>query len=101
MSVPNVLPEAQDEIAEAIDWYEARRPGLGVEFVGAVDIALRSIAEAPERFPRWQENRRYRRLVLDRFPYVVFFHVLNAGPEVVAVAHARRRPGYWLARIGP
>ena len=101
MSVPNVLPAAQDEIAEAIDWYELRRPGLGVEFLGAVDLALRAIADAPDRYPAWQENQRYRRLVLDRFPYAVFFHLTGTVPEVVAVAHARRRPGYWLNRVAP
>lgn len=34
MSVPNLLPAAQVELTEAIDWYEATRPGLGVDFLG-------------------------------------------------------------------
>ena len=101
MSVPNVLLAAQQELLEAIDWYETRRPGLGVEFLGVVDLALREIGRTPGRYPAWSENRRYRRLVIDRFPYLVFFHVPGHGPEVVAIAHARRSPGYWLRRIGP
>ena len=62
---------------------------------------LREVGRTPGRYPAWSENRRYRRLVIDRFPYLVFFHVPGHGPEVVAIAHARRRPGYWLRRIGP
>ncbi len=101
MSVPNLLPAAQRELSEAIDWYEARRPGLGVEFLGAMDLALHAIADAPDQYPAWTSNPRFRRFVLDRFPYVVFFHAPATGPEVVAIGHAKRRPGYWLRRIGP
>jgi plasmid stabilization system protein ParE len=101
MKLPNILSAARNELAEAVDWYESRSPGLGIEFVGAVDVALHAIGEQPERFPVWGANRRYRFLVLDRFPYLVFFHLREQGAEVVAIAHAKRRPGYWVGRIGP
>jgi toxin ParE1/3/4 len=101
MTLPIILPAALRELTEAVEWYEARRPGLGIEFLGAVDLALRAIAVAPDGFPVWADNARYRRLVLDRFPHVVFFHQRDTGPEVVAVAHASRRPGYWLRRMVP
>jgi hypothetical protein len=32
------------------------------------------------------------------FPYVVFFYVMQANAIVLAVAHGRRRPGYWAER---
>ena len=51
MSLPNLLPAAEKELTEAIDWYEARRPGLGVEFLGTVDLALHAIAATVN--PRW------------------------------------------------
>lgn len=101
MTVPNLLPAAQLELTEAIDWYEENRPGLGVDFLGVVDLALRAIAEEPERHATWATNPRYRRLVLDRFPYAVFFHIATHGPEVVAIAHFKRSPGYWLRRVRP
>ena len=79
-------------------WYEERRPGLGVEFLGAVQAVLTRVATDPEQFPVWMNNHRFRRASVDRFPYSLFFHTLEAVPVVVAVAHASRRPGYWLVR---
>jgi plasmid stabilization system protein ParE len=101
MSLPTLLPAAERELTEAIDWYELQRPGLGVELLGAVDLAMRSIAENPARYPEWVANGRFRCVVLDRFPYVVYFRLASGAPEVVAIAHSKRRPGYWLRRIGP
>jgi toxin ParE1/3/4 len=51
-----VRVEAQQELDEAADWYERRRPGLGVEFVGAIDTALDAIAATPEAWPHWQSG---------------------------------------------
>ncbi len=91
------LAQATAELAEAAEWYEARRAGLGIDFVAEVDTALAGISEHPEASPRWRADRPYRRHVLQRFPYVVFFRLLGDNSiEVTAVAHARRRPGYWL-----
>jgi hypothetical protein len=46
----------------------------------------------------WRSDRPYRRRLLTRFPYVVFYEVVDDAVEVIAVAHAKRRPGYWLHR---
>jgi toxin ParE1/3/4 len=37
-----VLPEAETEMAEAYDWYEARSPGLGLDFLLSVDAVLQA-----------------------------------------------------------
>src|ERR1019366_5879929 len=50
-------------------------------------------------FALWGSHRPYRRKILKRFPYVVFFRAESDTIEVVAVAHAKRRPGFWLARL--
>lgn len=100
MTLPLVIhPDVGTEIEEAAVWYEARRVGLGIEFVEAVDRALFDIAEAPGRSPIWSAP--WRRAVLRRFPFVVFYEVDDARVVVMAVAHARRRPGYWVARRMP
>ena len=93
-----VLPEAEEELFAAMQWYETRRPGLGMEFIGVVEHALGRIADSPGQFAVWTADSRYRRAVLDRFPYVVLFEERPEAVEVVAVAHAKRRPGYWADR---
>jgi plasmid stabilization system protein ParE len=94
-----VLPEAEEELAQAAEWYEAKRIGLGVELVTIVDRAFDEIQDAPLSYALWRADRPYRRKVLTRFPYVVFFRTEGDAVEVIAVAHAKRRPGFWLDRV--
>jgi plasmid stabilization system protein ParE len=96
-----VLPEAEDELREAMRWYEARRSGLGLEFLGVIEDAMSRVTSTPLAWPEWQDAPRYRRMVLRRFPYLLFYEIRGDTVEFVAVAHARRRPGYWLSRLGP
>jgi plasmid stabilization system protein ParE len=93
-----ILPEAEDELAEAAEWYESKRVGLGVELVAVVDRAIDEILDAPASFPFWRSDRPYRRKVISRFPYVIFFRATDKFVEITAVAHAMRRPGYWVGR---
>jgi len=93
-----VLPAAEAEVAAAAAWYELRPSGLGVEYVAEVDKGFERIEAMPETFPLWRADRPYRKLRLKRFPFVVFYRVLEDDIEVVAVAHAKRRPGYWTER---
>ena len=93
-----VAPEAEEELGEAAAWYEAKRPGLGIELVAVADRALEEIADAPFACGPWRDDRPYRRKVLTRFPYVIFFRVDPDAVVVLAVAHAKRRPGYWAER---
>ncbi len=78
-------------------WYESRRRGLGVEFVAVLDEAFERIAQRSEAGALWRSDRSYRKWIVRRFPYNVFYEVGEAV-TVVAVAHQRRRPGYWIGR---
>jgi toxin ParE1/3/4 len=92
-----IRPEAEADLAEAYDWYEARRAGLGREFLEQVHIAVRSISENPLRHPLLYLNGR--RVLLRRFPYKVFFIVENERVEVLGVVHVRRHPRTWERRL--
>jgi hypothetical protein len=76
-------------------FYEKRRPGLGREFVLAVDSAISKIVEAPQRWPRFFGAQRY---LLDRFPYSIIYRVVNEQDQVLAVAFQKRKPTYWKRR---
>jgi len=86
----SLLPEAADELDAATDWYEGQAPGLGAAFRGAVLATLHAIAENPRRFP--PARREYRRAVISRFPYSVFFTVEEDGIVITAVFHSARDP---------
>jgi plasmid stabilization system protein ParE len=94
----SVTPEAEAELQSAALWYESKRPGLGVEFVVAIDDAFERILGTPEASPVWLPGRPFRRHLVARFPYVIFFCASDGSIDVYAVAHAKRRPGYWLDR---
>ena len=94
-----VLPEAEEELTATAQWYEEQRAGLGDAFLDAIDEALARASENPMSCSSWPMEERYRRLVVRRFPHVVFIEIREDAVEVVAVAHSSRRPGYWRARL--
>ena len=95
-------PEACTEFGSAALWYEERRDGLGVEFVAAVEAALLRISKAPKSFPQWIGTEKamavIRKAPVERFPYVIAFEERKRHALVLAVAHQKRRPLYWLTR---
>ena len=88
------------ELDDAIDAYERQRPTRGARFEAEVVATYRRIEEAPLTFPRSPIIRRpvLRRARVMRFPYAVYFYILRGEPIIVAIAHARREPGYFRNR---
>ena len=93
-----VLPEAEEDARAAARWYEDRRGGLGLEFLGAFQDATDRAAGQPDAHPSWAEDPRYRWTRLQRFPYLLFYEIRGGILEVEAVVHERRKPGFWLGR---
>ena len=93
-----IAPEAEAELSAAALWYESKRAGLGAEFVAAIDLALERIGERPLSFPVWRSGQPFRKQVVWRFPFLIFFTVTTKNIDVFAVAHAKRSPGYWIDR---
>jgi toxin ParE1/3/4 len=97
-------PEVPDELVEVVVWYEGKRQGLGGEFLEEIEAILPLVGNRPRSFPRLQDvdaNLEIRRALLARFPYALVFLVQKEEVRVLAVAHAKRRPGYWLGRVRP
>lgn len=90
-------PEARAEIRAARKWYDERSPLTATAFAHAVDNAISRIVQAPDQYPfRYCRTRQF---VLQRFPFNLFYFVIDSEIVVVAVAHQKRRPGYWAARV--
>lgn len=75
-------------MAEARAWYEQHRAGLGNELLGEVARAMRALGEHPERHPVYY--RGFRRILLQRFPYKVFYRMEPQRVVVFRVLHVKR-----------
>jgi toxin ParE1/3/4 len=91
--------EALDELHEAAEWYEGKRPGLGVAFVEAIDRTLGRVLELPSSFPLIMKRPPVQRALVRKFPYAVVFITRPDAIHVIAYTHAKRRPLYWAHRI--
>jgi toxin ParE1/3/4 len=94
---PSVSPEADRELTEGAIHY-AREGGaeLGHAFIAEFERALALLCEYPRLAAVWTVNRR--RFPLRRFPYSIIYYIRGEELRVVALAHHRRRPGYWIGR---
>ena len=96
-------PEAGREPDEAADWYEDQQVGLGDDFVELVEEATSLILEWPRIvpvFPGWDREPVVRTQAVSRFPHRVLHYFTDRDMVILAVAHNRRKPGYWTPRIG-
>ena len=89
-------PFAADEVEAAERWYRERNETAATRFRRELDRAVGLIAERPEAAPPYIGNTR--RFLLRRFPFFVVYRVFSQRVQIVAVAHARRRPQYWIQR---
>ena len=89
-------PEAIDEAEAAAQWYRERSPQAAAQFVAELFDVFEKIHAAPQRWPRGARGTRKAKLPC--FPFVVIYRELTDGVQILAVAHGRRRPGYWKKR---
>ena len=88
-------PLAADEAQAAERWYRERNETASGRLQRELDRAIERISERPETRSLYLSNTRR---VLRRFPFFVVYRVRGGDLEIIAVAHAHRRPGYWRAR---
>jgi plasmid stabilization system protein ParE len=92
-----IHPEALAEAEAAVAWYVARSERAAARFLAELREAIAVLAAQPSRFPAFAHQTR--RVVLRRFPYIVVFRETSATLQIIAIAHGRRKPGYWQDRI--
>jgi plasmid stabilization system protein ParE len=93
-----VDPAAEQELRAAAQWYSEQEEGLGEEFILEVNRTIEGLAEGAPRHPVWRQGRPYQKVLTHRVPYAVFFTHDDARVRILAIAHRRRKPGYWLRR---
>jgi len=93
----DVHPEAVAEARAAAQWYRERSALAADAFLVELDRAVERIAENPEMYPHYVRGTR--RYLLQRFPFFFVYREIAGKLEIVAIAHGRRKPGYWKKRI--
>jgi toxin ParE1/3/4 len=92
-----VHPQAKTELDHAIGYYESKMTGLGLDFHAKVEQAIQKIQHDPQMWPRHLDPR-FRKYVLERFPYLILYLERPDDIWIMAIAHAKRRPYYWKTR---
>lgn len=91
-----VLPAAQLEALDAASWYFERNPAVAAALETELRVAFSRIALMPTATSA--SFAPARRFLLKRFPYEVIFRIYPEVILIVAIAHVKRRPGYWRRR---
>ena len=90
-------PAAQAEVSEAQDWYEREAAGLGGRFRAEVDRVVQRLAVNPLQLPAMLAD--VRRARLRKFPYGLFFRVVEDDVFIIACFHSSRDPRVWRQRL--
>ena len=91
--------DGEAELDAAMAYYEGQQSGLGLDHGLQTDIArtIGRVRQHPQLIPLHNEGN-LRKSPARRFLYVIFYLELEEHIWIVAVAHQRRRPGYWAYR---
>ena len=100
MTTPNLdfHPRAIEEARAARRWHARRSTLLANQFTLALDEAVKEITVAPALWSPHLHGTRCHRL--KRFSYLIIYRETIGSIQIIAVAHTRRRPGYWRRRVG-
>lgn len=91
------LGAARAELRDAVNYDEAQVSGLGDEFAAEAESAVRLLASHPEIGAPYLVGTR--RILVPRFPFSIVYQIRSGQAVIIAVAHQRRRPGYWRKRL--
>ncbi len=86
---------AEEELEAAAAWYDDEVPGLGQDFLTAVEDTFYLVRRFPRIGVSVPGNRDVRRVLVEGFPCAVTYREMDVAIHIIAVAHTKRRPGYW------
>jgi toxin ParE1/3/4 len=92
------LPQAEAELLHEVEYYSSARAGTGVRFQAGVEASIERATRHP--LGGAPSPKGTRSALVKGFPFSVVYRANELELLVVAIAPHRRRPGYWLPRIG-
>jgi plasmid stabilization system protein ParE len=94
-----IIEEAVLEAQQAAEYLDRARPGLGEAFITALEDEFARLQGNPDIGVSADFGHTTRQWRLARFPYSIIYFGGSRRLVVVAIAHDRRRPGYWRKRL--
>jgi toxin ParE1/3/4 len=99
MKPTQLHPEAKAEANAAFDRFWEQSHAVALKFDAELREAYRTLRDHPLMCPPYLHGTR--RVILNRYPFYVVFRERPHDIQIIAVAHAKRRPGYWTKRVRP
>jgi toxin ParE1/3/4 len=88
-----ISPIAKAEILESTKWYNEQKKGLGLEFISEIEKSIRTIENKPTLFAKIYKE--YRMVLIDRFPFEIFYSLESNNIIIHHVFHSSRNPEIW------
>ena len=92
----SIRKEAEEDISETYQYYESCREHLGSDFLLCIEESLARISRNPNQYRKIYKT--VRRALVRRFPYGIYYVVLEDRVSVIGVIHARKNPTHWKVR---
>lgn len=89
---------AEEEMADAVLWYEGKEPGLGAALREQIEAAISKIQQRPQAY-QLVKGSKVRRRLIEKFPYSVFYIIKEDHLFVISVFHSSRNPMIWRGRV--
>jgi plasmid stabilization system protein ParE len=92
-----ILPAAAQDAEKGYRWYENQRAGLGHRFLDELEACIGRICQSPKAFTPVLDQ--FRRALLKRFPYAIFYEYAGGRVTIHAVFHCSQNPDKWHERL--
>jgi plasmid stabilization system protein ParE len=89
-------PAAEEELNQAVDYYNDCQPSLGWDFAQEVYFTIQNILAYPKAWTPLSKNTR--RCLVNRFPFGVIYQIVENDIFIIAIMQLSRKPGYWQGR---
>ncbi len=84
-------PAAEDEVVEAVTYYETQAEGLGVRFIDDLDKTVEDVVNFPETWILLEDGIRRHQFI--HFPFAVLYKLADSQIRVLAVMNLHQEPG--------
>ena len=90
-------PAAELDLLEGFHWYADRDTDAALAFRSSIMKARTLVLGAPMAWPMFHLGTR--KYTVRHFPYKIIYRIFQTRIQIVAVAHDRRRPNFWVDRL--